>query len=74
MILKVVLFPVWLIKFALGSVFGIVKFVLGFGFGILSFIFSHTIGAVIGLAAGLLLGNRHVDIKLFPGKKKVKKD
>ena len=72
MIGKIILFPFWLIKTILGSGIGIIRFALGFLFGIFRFIFGHLLGSIFGFVVGLLLGKKHLGIKIFTGKKKVK--
>ena len=72
MIGKLVRFPFWLVAKVLGTALGLVKLVVLAFVGAVRFLFSHVLGSVIGATIGLLLGKRHVGVKLFSGKRKKK--
>jgi membrane associated rhomboid family serine protease len=65
MIFKILKLPVWVICRALGSVVTLIRLILSFVFGILRFISSHLTGTVFGALVGLLLGRRHIGVKVF---------
>jgi hypothetical protein len=70
MIGKALKLPVWIIKIVFKAFFGIIGFILAGSFTILRFVFSRLIGVITGLIAGIVLGSKHVGIKLFTGRKK----
>ncbi len=72
MIGKVILLPFWIVKNTLSLVFGIAKLVVGTITGAAGFLFRHVLGTVFGALVGLLLGSKHIGIRIFPGKKKKK--
>ena len=74
MIGKIIALPFVLVKKIVGLIFWIIKMIVGGIFGVIKFIFSHVFGTIFGALAGLLLGQKHVGIKFFTGKKKKKKE
>lgn len=72
MIGKIVRLPFWLVGKLLGTALGLVKLIVLAAVGAVRFLFSHVLGSVIGATIGLLLGKRHVGVKLFSGRKKKK--
>ena len=74
MIGKIVALPFVILKNAVGLIFWIIRAIFGVIFGAVKFIFGHVFGTVFGALAGLLLGQKHIGIKIFTGKKKKKKE
>ncbi|MFP4417230.1 MAG: hypothetical protein ACOC4C_00305 [Fibrobacterota bacterium] len=69
MIGKIITLPFSILKLALTLVFRLVSTVLSLVFGTIGFVLSRVFGTVFGAVVGLLLGKKHVGIKLFRGKK-----
>ncbi len=71
MICRLLTLPFWLLSRLTSLVVGILKLALSLVMGILAFVLNHLIGTVIGALAGLLLGRRHVGVKIFTHKKAI---
>jgi hypothetical protein len=52
-------------------VFGIFKLIFLLGAGTVKFLFSHVLGTIFGALIGLLLGRKHIGVKIFSHKKHV---
>ncbi|MFP4014358.1 MAG: hypothetical protein ACLFVQ_09760 [Chitinispirillaceae bacterium] len=71
MICRILSLPFWIIsRFAAASA-GALKMVLSLTVSVIAFIINHLIGTVYGALAGLLLGRRHVGVKIFTHKRKI---
>ncbi len=69
MIFKLLLLPVWVVRSLLSIVSTLLKIVLGTGIRTLRFGLRHAFGAFVGVVAGLILGRRHLKVRLFAKKK-----
>ena len=73
MICKIITFPFWVISRILGSFVGVLKLAVSLVGAVIVFLFNHVLGTVFGALIGLILGRKHIGIKLFSGKKKAAK-
>ncbi|MBD3392433.1 MAG: hypothetical protein GF418_10175 [Chitinivibrionales bacterium] len=73
MIGKVIALPFVIVKNTVGLIFWMIRMLFAVIFGLIRFVFSHIFGTVFGALAGFLLGQKHIGIKFFTGKKKKKK-
>jgi hypothetical protein len=69
MLWKLIMLPFWIVRQILGLFGNTAKmgFILLFRMG--RFFFRRTFGVLFGVAAGLLLGYRHLRIKTFTGRR-----
>jgi len=74
MIGKIIALPFVIVKNAIGLVFWMVGALFSLVFRLFRFVFRHVFGTVFGAVAGFLLGQKHIGIKFFTGKKKKKKE
>jgi hypothetical protein len=73
MIGTIVKLPFTLLKLVLGTVFKSLHLVMRTGLGTARFVSSRVFGSAFGALAGLMLGNKHVGVKVFTHRKKPKK-
>ncbi|MDG5815528.1 hypothetical protein QA601_10585 [Chitinispirillales bacterium ANBcel5] len=73
MICKILSLPFWLLSKVLGTFSSVLKLILSLLGKIVAFAFNRGTGTVFGALIGLILGRKHVGIKLFNRKKKLLK-
>jgi ABC-type microcin C transport system permease subunit YejE len=73
MIQKVLFFPVWIVSSIIKLVVKVVGLILSFIFGTVRLVISRLFGTFFGALIGFFLGQKHIGVKLFKKKKKVKK-
>ncbi|MFP4165408.1 MAG: hypothetical protein ACLFQB_15805 [Chitinispirillaceae bacterium] len=71
MICRILSFPFWLLSRFIAASAGAVKMVFSLLISTFVFLLNHLIGTVFGALIGLLLGRRHVGVKLFTHKRKL---
>jgi len=69
---KIIALPFVIVKNTVGLIFWIIRSLLGILFALVRFLLSHVFGTIFGALTGLLLGQKHVGVKIFTGKKKKK--
>lgn len=72
MICKLLSIPVRAVSTIIGFVIGIFKVIISLGFGTFRLIFNRLFGTIFGALIGLLMGRKHIGVKLFTGKKRNK--
>lgn len=71
MICKLLSLPVKLVSAFISLITGIFKILFSLGYGTFRLIFNHMLGTVFGALIGLVLGHKHIGIKLFSHKKRI---
>jgi len=69
MLLKIISLPFKILFGILGNAAHGLTFILSSVFKLLEFVLSRVFGTVFGALAGLLLGKKHVQVKLFTHKR-----
>jgi hypothetical protein len=70
MVAAIVKLPFSFARLGLGIIFSVLSAGIRIVLGVVRFLFSHTFGLVFGALAGLVLGKRHVGIRLFTRKRR----
>jgi len=67
---KIVVLPIWLLARVIGIAVNTIKLIVIVAFRSGRFFVRRVFGGVFGAIAGLILGYRHVNIRLFAGRKR----
>jgi len=66
---KLLLFPFWVVQRVIGIIVTCFKLVAALGTGVCRFTFSRVLGTIMGALVGALLGRKHIGIRIFPKKR-----